>query len=342
MRSDASSIRTRQPPDRLNTYSKSNRLSGIIRRMRTIIYALAKRLVFVLPVVWAVVTLVFLLIHIVPGDPVRNALGDNATEQQVRELKQRLGLDQPLFQQYLHYWRGVLGGDLGVSLTNPSDRVLDKILSRYPATIELALAGLAFALLVAIPLGVTAGTHQGGLTDNLASVTALLGISTPGFVLGPLMIYLFAIKLNLLPVSGRFGPAYLILPAITMGAPLAAVLTRIVRSSVIEELHEDYVRTAHAKGLDRRRVVYKHVLKNGLIPVITVIGLQFGYLLAGAIITEMIFSWPGIGRLTVEAINERNYPLVQGCILMIALTYIFANLVTDFTYRLLDPRIKVE
>ncbi len=310
--------------------------------MRSTIFALAKRLVFVLPVVWAVVTLVFLLIHIVPGDPVRNALGDNATEEQVRELKQRLGLDQPLPRQYLNYWRGVLGGDLGFSLINPSDRVLDKILSRYPATIELALAGLAFAILVAIPLGVTAGTNQGNLTDNIASVTALLGISTPGFVLGPLMIYLFAIKFDLLPVSGRYGPEYLILPAITMGAPLAAVLTRMVRSSVIEELHEDYVRTARAKGLSERQVIYKHVLKNGLIPVVTVIGLQFGVLLAGAIITEMIFSWPGVGRLTVESINARDYPMVQGCILMIAITYILANLLTDFTYRLLDPRIKVE
>src|SRR5215468_8529355 len=289
--------------------------------MRNVIVALVKRLLFVAPVVWAVVTLVFLLIHIVPGDPVRNALGDNATEQQVNELKQKLGLDLPLSRQYVNYWRGVLQADLGVSLINPSDYVLEKIIGRYPATIELALTGLAFAILIAIPLGVTAGTNQGKLMDNIASVVALLGISAPGFVLGPLMVYL---------------------PAITMGAPLAAFLTRMVRSSVIEELGEDYVRTARAKGLDERQVIYKHVLKNGLIPVVTVIGLQFGVLLAGAIITEVIFSWPGIGRLTVEAINSRDYPMVQGCILMIALTYIIANLLTDFAYRLLDPRIKVE
>jgi ABC-type dipeptide/oligopeptide/nickel transport system permease component len=306
------------------------------------VLALGKRLVFILPVVWAVVTLVFLLIHLVPGDPVRNALGDNATAEQVHELRTRLGLDQPLSQQYLNYWRGVLRGDLGVSLVNPSEQVLEKILNRYPATIELTMAGLAFAILVAVPLGVTAGTNQGNLIDNLASFTALLGLSTPGFVLGPLMIYAFAIKLDLLPVSGRFGPEYLLLPALTMGAPLAAALTRMVRSSVIEELHEDYVRTARAKGLAEKNVIYRHVLKNGLIPVVTIIGLQFGVLLAGAIITEMIFSWPGVGRLTVEAINSRDYPMVQGCILMIALTYIFANLLTDFCYRLLDPRIKVE
>jgi ABC-type dipeptide/oligopeptide/nickel transport system permease component len=310
--------------------------------MQGLMFALAKRLLLVLPVVWAVVTLVFLLIHIVPGDPVRNALGENATEAQVAELKHKLGLDLPLSQQYLNYWRGLLRGDLGVSLVNPADRVFEKILSRYPATIELALAGLLVAVGISIPLGVTAGTHQGKLIDNLASVIALLGISTPGFVLGPLMIYVFAIRFDWLPVAGRYGLEYLILPAITLGAALAAFLTRMVRSSVIEELHEDYVRTARAKGLSERAVIYKHVLKNGMIPVVTVLGLQFGVLLAGAIITETIFSWPGLGRLTVEAINSRDYPLVQGCILMIALTYVLANILTDLTYRLLDPRIKVE
>lgn len=303
--------------------------------------ALGKRLLFVLPVVWAVVTLVFLLIHIVPGDPVRNALGENATEQQVIDLKHKLGLDLPLSQQYVNYWRGLFTGDLGTSLVS-GESVFEKILGRYPATIELAIAGLIVAVCIAIPLGVTAGTNQGRIIDNIASVISLLGISTPGFVLGPLMIYVFAIKLDLLPVAGRGGFDYLILPAVTLGAALAAILTRMVRSSVIEELNEDYVRTARAKGLSERNVIYKHVLKNGLIPVVTVLGLQFGVLLAGAIITETIFSWPGLGRLTVDAINARDYPLVQGCILMIALTYIFANVVTDFTYRLLDPRIKVE
>ncbi len=306
-----------------------------------ILLALLKRLVFVLPVVWAVVTLVFLLIHIVPGDPVRNALGDNATEQQVAELKHKLGLDQPLSQQYLNYWKGLFKGDLGTSLVT-NEPVLEKIIGRYPATIQLALAGLFVAILIAIPLGVTAGSNQGKLIDNIASVISLLGISAPGFVIGPLMIYVFAIKLNWFPVAGRGGPEYLVLPAVTMGAALAAILTRMVRSSVIEELGEDYVRAARAKGLSETQVIYKHVLKNGLIPVVTVLGLQFGVLLAGAIITETIFSWPGLGRLTVDSINSRDYPLVQGCILMIALTYIVANVLTDFAYRLLDPRIKVE
>lgn len=306
-----------------------------------ILLALLKRLALVLPVIWAVVTLVFLLIHIVPGDPVRNALGENATEQQVVALKQKLGLDLPLSQQYVNYWKGLLRGDFGVSLVSSED-VFEKIMSRYPATIELALAGLSVAILIAIPLGVTAGSNQGKWLDNVASVVSLLGISAPGFVLGPLLVYLFAIKLDLLPVGGRDGLENFILPAITMGTALAAILTRMVRSSVIEELGEDYVRTARAKGLNEWQVIYKHVLKNGLIPVVTVLGLQFGVLLAGAIITETIFSWPGIGRLTVDAINSRDYPMVQGCILMIALTYIIANILTDFAYRLLDPRIKVE
>lgn len=310
--------------------------------MRRAVLALVRRLLTALPVVWAVVTLVFMMIHIVPGDPVRNALGDNATAEQVADLKHQLGLDLPLGRQYVNYWRGLVRGDLGVSLVNPADRVFEKIVSRYPATIELALCGLLVAVLIALPLGVTAGRSQGRLIDNAISVIALLGISLPGFVLGPLMIYLFAIKLDWLPVAGRYGPEYLILPSVTLGAALAAILTRMIRSSVIEELNEDYVRTARAKGLGEREVLYKHVLKNGLIPVVTVLGLQFGVLLAGAIITETIFSWPGLGRLTVDAINSRDYPMVQGAILMIALTYIFANLLTDFTYRLLDPRIKVE
>ncbi len=306
-----------------------------------VLFALAKRLALVLPVVWAVVTLVFLLIHIVPGDPVRNSLGENATEQQMDDLRHKLGLDLPLTQQYVNYWRGLVRGDFGQSLVSSED-VFAKIISRYPATMELAFAGLIVAILIAIPLGVTAGTNQGKLIDNLASVVSLLGISAPGFVLGPLMVYVFAVKLNWLPVGGRDGFENLILPALTLGAALAAILTRMVRSSVIEELGEDYVRTARAKGLSERQVIYKHVLKNGLIPVVTVLGLQFGVLLAGAIITETIFSWPGLGRMTVDAINARDYPVVQGCILMIALTYIVANVLTDFTYRLLDPRIKVE
>lgn len=309
--------------------------------MSSIIQVLLRRLWLVLPVVWAVVTLVFLLIHLVPGDPVLSFLGERATPEQVAEMRHRFGLDLPLWQQYVNYWQQLLSGDLGVTFFDRRP-VIDKILGRYPATIELALAALVVSVTLAIPLGVTAATHQGKLTDNVASVVALVGISLPNFALGPLMILLFAVQLRWLPASGIGGPGHLVMPAVTLGAALAAILTRMVRSSVIEELGQDYVKTARAKGLVERIVIYKHVLKNGLIPVVTIVGLQFGVLLGGAIITEQIFNWPGLGTLTIEAIRARDYPLVQGCILAIALTYVFVNTATDLVYRLLDPRIKVE
>lgn len=309
--------------------------------MSSLIQVLLRRLWLVLPVVWAVVTLVFLLIHLVPGDPVLSYLGERATPEQVAEMRHRFGLDLPLWQQYLKYWQQLLSGDLGVTFFDRRP-VMDKILGRYPATIELALAALVVSVTLAIPLGVTAATHQGQLTDNVASVVALVGISLPNFALGPLMILLFAVKLRWLPASGIGGLSHLVMPAVTLGAALAAILTRMVRSSVIEELGQDYVRTARAKGLAEHLVIYKHVLKNGLIPVVTIVGLQFGVLLGGAIITEQIFNWPGLGTLTIEAIRARDYPLVQGCILAIALTYVVVNTATDLVYRVLDPRIKVE
>ena len=230
---------------------------------------------------------------------------------------------------------------MGLSFRN--DRpVLDLILERYPATIELAIFAMIIAVLIAIPLGVVAGTHRGTIIDNFASVVALLGISLPSFVIGPMLVYVFAVKLRWLAPSGRFDWSDIILPAFTLGAALSAILTRMVRSSVIEELGEDYVRTARAKGLSERTVIYKHVLKNGLIPVVTILGLQLGVLLAGAIITEKIFGWPGLGLLLVEdGIGKRDYRVVQGCVLVISMTYIIANLLTDMVYRWLDPRIRV-
>ncbi|HVG39874.1 MAG TPA: ABC transporter permease, partial [Pyrinomonadaceae bacterium] len=220
--------------------------------------------------------------------------------------------------------------------------VIDLILQRYPATIELAVVSLLIAVAIAVPLGVLAGKTRGTLTDNAASIVALVGISLPSFVVGPMLIYVFAVRLGWLAPSGRFDWSDVILPSVTLGAALSALLTRMVRSSVIEELGEDYVRTARAKGLSETKVVYKHVLKNGLIPVVTILGLQLGVLLAGAIITEKIFNWPGIGLLLVDdGINKRDYRLVQGCVLVISVTYIFANMVTDLIYRWLDPRIRV-
>src|SRR5215813_244653 len=303
--------------------------------------SIAKRILIILPVLWAVVTLVFLLIHIVPGDPARALAGENASEAQYRAVRSELGLDKPLLTQYADYWRGLARGDWG---ENPITRqkVLSRISARYPQTIKLAIAALLFAVVVSIPLGVTAATHRGSLVDSASTFIALLGISLPSFALGPLLILIFSVELGITPVSGARELAGIILPSSTLGAALSAILTRIVRSSVLEELGEDYVRTARAKGLPERVVIYKHVLKNGLIPVVTVIGLQFGVLLAGAIITERVFSWPGVGSLLIDSISERDYKLTQGCILVIAATYVLVNTATDLVYRVLDPRIKIE
>jgi peptide/nickel transport system permease protein len=309
--------------------------------MRGFATAIVRRLLVIVPVLWAVVTLVFLLIHLVPGDPARQLVGENATEQQYQAARAELGLDKPLIDQYTEYWKGLMRGDWG---ENPVTRqgVLERITARYPATIKLALASMLIATIVSVPLGVTAATNRGSFIDSISTFVALLGISLPSFALGPLLILLFSVELGITPVSGAGGIDNLILPAVTLGAGLSAILTRIVRSSVIEELGEDYVRTARAKGLPERTVIYKHVLKNGLIPVVTVLGLQFGVLLAGAIITERVFSWPGVGSLLVDSINERDYKLTQGCILVIAATYVLVNTATDILYRFLDPRIKVE
>ena len=300
-----------------------------------------RRLYVIIPVLWAVVTVVFLLIHIIPGDPARNLVGENATEEQVQKVREELGLNKPLGRQYIDYWTGLARGDWG---TNPvtQEPVFSRVASRYPATIKLAFAAMLIATIFSIPLGVTAATHRGSWIDSLSTLVALLGISLPSFALGPLFVLIFSVQLGVTPVSGAGGIDHLILPALTLGAALSAILTRMVRSSVLEELGEDYVRTARAKGLPERTVIYKHVLKNGLIPVVTVLGLQFGVLLAGAIITERVFSWPGVGSLLVDSISERDYKLTQGCILVIAATYVLVNALTDAAYRFLDPRIKLD
>jgi peptide/nickel transport system permease protein len=284
-------------------------------------------------------------------------LGETATAEQIAAFNSKHGLDRPAFfvsystenglawnglnNRYAEYFGGLLHGDLGRSFR--TDRpVLDMILDRYPATIKLALASMLVAIGIALPLGVVAGTNKNGISDNIASFVALLGISLPTFVIGPFLVYIFAIKLGWLRPGGSLYPEDIIMPAVTLGAALSAILTRMVRSSVIEELGEDYVRTARAKGLSERKVVYKHVLKNGLIPVVTILGLQLGVLLAGAIITERIFSWQGLGLLLLEdGIAKRDYRLVQGCVLVISVTYILANSLTDLVYRRLDPRIRL-
>jgi ABC-type dipeptide/oligopeptide/nickel transport system permease component len=300
---------------------------------------LSLRALYTLPVVWLVVSLVFLLIHLVPGDPILQMLGDGAPATDIQAARHAYDLDVPLGQQYLHYWRGVLHGDLGPSLRF-NQNVSSLIAQRYPHTLQLTLAALLVAVLLSIPAGVRSARRRNHWDDRLLSVVSLFGLSFPNFALGPVLILLFSIKLGWLPVSGSGSFANLVLPAITMGGALAAILTRMVRTSMLEELGHDYIRTARAKGLPERTVVYRHALRNAMIPVITVLGLQFGALLAGAIVTETIFSWPGIGRLTIQAIGNRDYNLVQGCILAIGLTYITVNFLTDLLYSVANPRIR--
>jgi len=300
---------------------------------------LGLRLLYTLPVIWLVVSAVFLLIHVVPGDPIQQMLGEGAASADLQAARHAYGLDVPLGSQYVRYWRGVLHGDLGRSLRFDQS-VTSLITQRYPQTIKLTLASLVFALLLAIPAGVRSARRRDRWDDRLLSFLSLLGLSFPNFALGPILILVFAIELGLLPVSGSDTWLHLVLPAVTMGGALAAILTRMVRTTMLEELGQDYVRTARAKGLTERTVVYRHALRNALVPILTVIGLQFGALLAGAIVTETIFSWPGIGRLTIQAISSRDYYLVQGCVLAIGLTYVAVNLLTDLAYSWANPRIR--
>jgi ABC-type dipeptide/oligopeptide/nickel transport system permease component len=300
---------------------------------------LLRRLVLTLPAVWLVLTLVFLMIHIVPGDPVEQMLGEGAAPGEVVQLRHALGLDQPLLGQYGKYLKQLARGDLGQSFKfqAPVRRI---IFERYPATLSLALLALMVCAAIAIPAGIVSAYRRGRGADRAVGLFTLLGLAVPNFALGPVLILLFSIELGLLPVSGRDGVLYYVLPAATLGAALAAILTRMVRGSMLEELSSDYVRTARAKGLSTSAVLFHHAFRNALIPIITILGLQFGTLLAGTIITETIFSWPGIGRLTVQAISARDYPLLQGCILVIALSYVLVNLLTDVLYAVIDPRVR--
>jgi len=302
---------------------------------------LFQRFLLALPALWLVLTMVFLLIHIVPGDPVEQMLGEGAAPGELAQLRHSLGLDQPLHVQYARYLRQLAHGDLGQSLKfqAPVRRIL---FERYPATLELAFLALLICAAIGIPAGVLAAHRRGHAADRAVGLFTLLGLAVPNFALGPLLILLFSIALGLLPVSGRGGPLSFVLPAATLGAALAAILTRMVRGAMIEELSSDYVRTARAKGLPARAVLFRHAFRNALIPIITILGLQFGTLLAGAIVTESIFAWPGIGRLTVQAISSRDYPLLQGCILLIAVSYVFVNLLTDLLYAVVDPRVRLQ
>jgi peptide/nickel transport system permease protein len=304
-----------------------------------------RRILLTLPVIWVVVSVVFLLIHLVPGDPIVQMLGEGANTADIAALRHAYGFDAPLSQQYLHYWQGIFHGDLGQSL-RLHDSVTHLVLQRYPYTLALTLAALLIGIAVSVPAGILSALHRNRWQDRALGVVSLVGLSFPNFALGPILIIVFSIYFGWLPVStagtGGIGDflLHLILPAITLGLGLAAILTRMVRTAMLEELGQDYIRTARAKGLSENRIVYRHALRNALIPVLTVIGLQFGSLLSGAIVTETIFSWPGIGRLTLSAISNRDYALVQGCILAVGLTYVAINLLTDVAYTVANPRMR--
>jgi peptide/nickel transport system permease protein len=302
---------------------------------------LIRRILLTIPVLLGVATLVFSLIHLVPGDPAQSMLGESASASDVADLRARLGLDRPFWEQYLRFMSGLVRGDLGTSFRT-SQPVLSSIWERVPATVELALAAMLVAILVAVPLGIVAAVRRGTFADYTAMTVALAGISIPNFWLGPMLAIIFAVALGWLPVSGRGGWESLILPAISLGAALAAILARMTRASLLEELRELYVRAARARGVSRSRAILGHALRNSLIPLVTILGLQFGAVLTGAVITETIFAWPGVGRLLIQSISFRDYPLVQGCILLIAITYVTVNLITDLLYGVLDPRIRYD
>ena len=302
---------------------------------------LLRRLVLVVPVLLGVATLVFALIHFVPGDPAQVMLGEQAAPSDVAELRERLGLDEPLPVQYGAFLSGLVRADLGTSFRYGTP-VVSEIGARLGRTAELALAAMLVAVVMAIPLGIVGALQRGRPIDQAAMAVSLAGICMPNFWLGPLLALIFAVELGWLPVSGTGSWQHLVLPAVTLGTALAAILARMTRASLIDELDQLYVVAARARGLTRTRTVMAHAFRNSLIPVVTLLGLQFGAVLTGTIITETIFSWPGVGRLLIQAINFRDYPLVQGCILFIAITYVGVNLLVDLAYAWLDPRIRYE
>jgi len=302
---------------------------------------IVRRILQMIPITLGILTLVFSLIHLIPGDPAVAIAGEGARPEDIAEVRKALGLDEPLWTQYVHYLVRLAHGDLGRSFRT-QDLVSHEILTRYPATLELAFGAMCIALLVAFPLGMVSAIYRNSWIDNVARFFALIGVSMPSFWFGPLLIIAFAIKVNWFPVSGREeGLKSLVLPSLTMGLALSAILTRMIRVSVAEELNQLYVTTAIAKGVTRVKAIFRHALKNAMIPVITVLALQFGSLLTGAIITEQIFSWPGLGRLLIQSISTRDYPQVQASILVIALTYILVNFISDLLYAVVDPRIKL-
>ena len=300
---------------------------------------LLQRLFSAALVIFSVTLVVFFLIHLIPGDPVDVMLGETATVADRQAMRIYLGLDQPLAVQLLDYLLGLSQLDFGQSL-HSKEAISSILAQRLPATAWLALSAMFIAMLLAIPLGILSAVYKGSWIDRSAMLVSLAGLSIPNFLLGPLLVLVFSIAFGLLPVSGNDGLLHLILPSITLGLSMAAVLARMVRSSLLETLGEDFIRTAHAKGMHPRDVIWKHAMRNAWLPVITVIGAQIGALLGGAVVTETVFDWPGLGSLMIESIQKRDYPIVQACVLIISVIYVLVNALTDLCYGLLDPRIR--
>ena len=323
---------------------------------------IAKKVGLAIPLLWVVSTLVFALIHGIPGDPVDFMVGENATLDRKAELTAAYGLDRPLFvdggalagpgslparlgraawdTQYAGFYRGLFSGELRSLHTRRP--VWETLGERLPRTLQLAGTALMVAVLLAVPLGTIAAWRRGTWIDHASMGMALVGVSMPNFWLGPLLILVFAVELGWLPVSGATAPGSIVLPAVTLGLGMSAILTRITRASVLETLHADFVRTARAKGVSEMRALFRHALRAALLPVLTIVGLQFGALLTGSIITEEIFGWPGLGREVIQAIRSRDFPMVQGCVLLIAATYVIVNTATDIAYALADPRVRLD
>lgn len=298
-----------------------------------------KHFVDFVTVVFGVLLLTFLLIHIVPGDPVEVMLGESASVADRAALRADLGLDQPIVQQFGHYLLKLSQGDLGASIHTHTP-IIALIKAHYPATLKLAFLSLFIGLSIGVPLGVYAALKANHWQDFVVTIISVRLSAMPAFWLGPILMLVFAVWLGWLPVSGMDEPTSILLPALTLGLGLSAILTRMTRTSLLEVLNDDFIRTARAKGLNERNVIIRHALRAALLPIITIVGLQMGSLLAGTVITETIFSWDGIGRLLVESIEKRDYPITQACVLVVALSYVVVNLLTDILYRLADPRVK--
>jgi peptide/nickel transport system permease protein len=301
---------------------------------------IVRRIPYLFIVILGVSIITFLILHLT-GDPAQLLLPPNATEQDINEFRHRLGFDDPLYVQYFRFIKGVVHGDFGLSMVyrRPAFEV---VMNRFPATVELALTSMFFAIFIAVPMGIVSALKRNTIIDYFVMIFTLGGQSMPTFWLGIMLIMIFGVKIDLLPTYGRGTWQHIILPTISLGTFYLAMISRLTRSSLLEVLSKDYIRTARAKGVKERMVVLKHALKNSLIPIITVVGMQFGKLLGGAVVTESVFQWPGVGKLVITAINQRDYPIVQTVIFILALSFVLMNLLTDLSYAYLDPRIKYD